>query len=429
MKKKVLVKQEHPPEWQDRVVGHGHEDPEQLLANPRNWRLHPDNQQAALVGVLKEVGWVTGVIVNQRTATVVDGHARVAVAIRNQQRRVPVTYVDLSPDEEATVLATFDTISAMAGVDREQLAELLRETSTMDHGVQALLDDLAQEHGLNRNTEEEPEPKLEIAEALQQRWGVESGQLWVIPSGKADLEHRLLCGDCTKPDEVARLMRGRVPAVLVTDPPYGVEYDPAWRIEAGVNKNQKKAGKVKNDDRADWSEAIKLFASPIVYVWHGGLHAAEVQIGLERIGYKIAAQIIWAKDRFALSRGDYRWKHEPCFYAVARDAEPCLYGVKEGESHQWRGGRKQSTLWEIPQREDSGHGHGTQKPIECMERPIMNNSAFGQLVVDPFVGSGTTMVAGERAGRVVFAMEVEPKYVAVVLERMKDMGLKPRKER
>lgn len=106
---------------------------------------------------------------------------------------------------------------------------------------------------------------------------------------------------------------------------------------------------------------------------------------------------------------------------------PALYAVKHGEPHQWRGGRKQSTLWTIKAREDEGHGHGTQKPLECMERPILNNSTFGQIVADPFLGSGTTMVAGQRTGRVVYAMDFEPAYVAVALERMADMGLQPKR--
>lgn len=148
MGEKVLIKQANPPEWQDRIVGHGHEDPTQLLANPRNFRIHPDHQQAALVGVLKEVGWVAGILVNRRTSTVVDGHARVAVALRHHQPTVPVTYVDLSPEEEALILATFDTISAQACTDKHQLAELLHEVQTGEEGIKALLDGLSAEQGL-----------------------------------------------------------------------------------------------------------------------------------------------------------------------------------------------------------------------------------------------------------------------------------------
>lgn len=419
-KPRKLIKQADPAAWRDRIVGHGHEDPEQLLANPKNWRIHPDNQQAALVGILRDVGWVTGVIVNRTTGCVVDGHARVALALRNHQQRIPVTHVELTVEEEAAILATFDTISAMAGTDAERLAELLREVQVTDAGVQALLDDLALQHGLDRAVQEDPPAKLELADELLKKWKVKRGQLWAIGP------HRLLCGDCTDKAQVDRLLAGKVPALMVTDPPYGVEYDPKWRIEAGVAKGSRKTGVVTNDDRADWSDAFKLIGAPVVYVWHGGLHAAEVQLGLERIGYKIIAQIVWAKDRFALSRGDFHWQHEPCWYAASQDAEPAVYAVQAGEPHQWRGGRKQSTLWTIPARDDSGHGHGTQKPVECMERPMYNNTTFGQIVADPFMGSGTSLVAGQRSGRIVYGMEVEPRYVAVALERMSDMGLQPK---
>lgn len=420
MKKPKLIKQANPDAWKIRMVGTGEEDPAQLLANPKNWRIHPDHQQAALTGVLRDVGWVAGVMVNKRTGMVVDGHARVAVAIRNNQKWVPVNYVDLDVEEEVAILATFDTISALAGTDKEQLAELLREVTVTDAGVQALLDDLATQHGLDRAVQDDPAPKLDQAEELLQKWGVKTGQLWEIGP------HRLLCGDATNPEDVKRLMAGKVPALMVTDPPYDVEYDPSWRIEAGVSASSQKLGKVPHDDRADWSEVFKLFGAPVIYVWHGGLQAAEVQVGIERVGYKVIAQILWVKERFALSRGDYHWQHEPCWLAATREAELAMYAVKSGEPHHYRGGRKQSTVWDISAREDSGHGHGTQKPVECMERPMLNNSTFGQIVADPFHGSGTTMVAGQRSGRVVYAMEFEPRYVAVALERMSEMGLQPK---
>lgn len=404
--------------WRNRIVGTGSESPDQLLANPKNWRLHPGHQQAALRGVLEEVGWVADVLVNRRTGMVVDGHLRVLLALKHHQRSVPVRYVDLSEAEEAKVLATFDTISAVAGADPEKLLELLAQITTGDVGVQGLLDDLVKQHDLAGLPKDAPEPKLDQAEALLKKWKVKPGQLWAIG------RHRLLCGDCTDKAQVDRLLEGRRPALLVTDPPYGVEYQPEWRGVVGT-LNPRKLGHVTNDDRVDWSEVYPLFGAPVLYVWHAGVYGGPVQVGLERVGYKIIAQIIWAKDRFAVSRGDYHWKHEPAWFAAAKDSEPCLYAVKAGASHQWRGGRKQSTLWEIPAREDSGHGHSTQKPLECMERPILNHTVTGQVVADPFVGSGTTIVAGERTGRVVVAMDLEPRYCAVTLERMSEMGLAP----
>jgi DNA modification methylase len=216
--------------------------------------------------------------------------------------------------------------------------------------------------------------------------------------------HRLLCGDSTNSKDVARLLAGMRPLLMVTDPPYGVDYDPAWRARAGVNLNLQKLGAVTNDDRADWTDAWRLFPGDVAYIWHAGLHASIVQASLERAGLAMRSQIIWAKDRLALSRGDYHWQHEPCWYAV-RDGAP---GHRNDD-------RTQCTLWTIPARDDSGHGHGTQKPVECMRRPMQNHDALD--VYDPFVGSGTTLIAAEQLGRRAIAIEIEPRYVQVAIDR------------
>ena len=219
-------------------------------------------------------------------------------------------------------------------------------------------------------------------------------------------QHRIACGDATDADTVAKLLDGAKPALMVTDPPYGVEYDPGWRQRLGVSMNREKMGKVLNDDRADWREAWALFPGDVAYVWHAGLFASTVQQSLEAVGFVCRSQIIWAKDRFALSRGDYHWQHEPCWYAV-----------RKGSVGHWNGDRAQGTVWNIKAREDGGHGHGTQKPLECMRRPILNNSAPGQAVYEPFSGSGTTLIAAESSGRTCYAIELNPAYVDVAVIR------------
>jgi DNA modification methylase len=191
---------------------------------------------------------------------------------------------------------------------------------------------------------------------------------------------------------------------MVTDPPYGVEYDPAWRHRAGVNKSSR-VGKVRNDERADWEAGWALFPGSIAYVWHGALQAATVAESLVRHGFTIRAQIVWAKERLVIGRGDYHWQHEPCWYAVR----------KKGN---WTGDRKQTTLWTISSGgQDIETAHGTQKPVECMRRPMLNNSERGQSVYDPFLGSGTTLIAAETTGRVCFAVELDPLYVDVAVRR------------
>jgi DNA modification methylase len=194
------------------------------------------------------------------------------------------------------------------------------------------------------------------------------------------------------------------PQLMVTDPPYGVNYDPAWRHRIGVNKS-KRTGKVRNDERADWAKAWALFPGNIVYVWHGALHATTVAESLERQGFGIRAQIIWAKERLVIGRGDYHWQHEPCWYAVRTKGH-------------WTGDRKQTTLWTIPSGgQDTDTVHGTQKPVECMRRPMLNNSEPGDVVYEPFLGSGTTLIAAESTGRICLAIEIDPLYVDVAVRR------------
>jgi DNA modification methylase len=216
--------------------------------------------------------------------------------------------------------------------------------------------------------------------------------------------HRVGCGDSTDLDVVGRVLAGASPDLMVTDPPYGVNYDPEWRHRAGVN-NSSRTGKVENDGRADWEAAWALFPGNIAYVWHGALHAVTVASSLERQGFAIRAQIIWAKERLVIGRGDYHWQHEPCWYAVRSRGN-------------WTGDRKQTTLWTISSKDqDAETVHGTQKPVECMRRPILNNTSPGGYVYEPFLGSGTTLIAAESCGRVCRAVELSPLYVDVAIRR------------
>ena len=195
---------------------------------------------------------------------------------------------------------------------------------------------------------------------------------------------------------------------MVTDPPYGVDYDPQWRNEVGVSTTAR-TGRVANDDRADWRAAWALFPGDVAYVWHAGVHAATVADSLEACGFAIRSQIIWAKPRLVLSRGHYHWQHEPCWYAV-----------REGATGHWQGARDQTTIWAIgtgDDAEDDATVHGTQKPVECMRRPLLNNSSTGASVYEPFSGSGTTIIAAETSGRACFAMELDPRYCDVAVER------------
>lgn len=170
----------------------------------------------------------------------------------------------------------------------------------------------------------------------------------------------------------------------------------------------KAAGVVHNDHRADWREAWSLFPGDVAYVWTASLKAPEVVSGLEACGFFPRALIIWAKPQLTISRGHYHWQHEPCWYAV-----------RKGKTGHWAGDRKQSTLWTIHQ-DPNTTGHSTQKPVECMLRPMVNNSSPGQAVFDPFLGSGTSLIAGEVCGRQVLGIELDPLYVDVCCRRWQD---------
>ena len=383
--------------WRSRIVGHGEEAPDQLIANPRNWRIHTQGQQDALAALLDQVGWVQDVVVNRRTGYVVDGHLRVVLAISRAEATVPVVFVDLSPEEEALVLAALDPLSAMAVADEDALRALLADVSVHSDALMTMLAAIAPPVPTPGLTD--PDNVPEIAEVT-----TTAGELYALGA------HRLLIGDATSEADVARLLDGERPRLLVTDPPYGVRYDPTWR-DAVAPQGKLRRGAVPNDDRADWRAAWVLAPADVAYVWHGGLHAGEVADSLAAVGFVLRAQIIWAKQSLVLGRGDYHWQHEPCWYAV-----------RTGATAEWAGDRKQTTLWEIQNanlhsggaKDDADTDHGTQKPVECMERPLRNHAGD---VYDPFVGSGTTLIAAERAGRRCFAMEIEPRYAQIAIER------------
>lgn len=399
------------PDWRNRIVGEGEQQASQFLANPNNWRTHPQAQRDAMRGALNEVGWVQRVIVNRRTGYLIDGHERVWEALQNGDAAVPFVEVDLDEAEEAYVLATLDPIGAMAAADAAKLDDLLREVQSGEAGVQAMLADAAKEAGLYQEPPEAPEAPMDRAEELRVKWGTERGQLWQIG------RHRLLCGDSTNAEDVARLMGGEKPLLMVTDPPYGVKYDPNWRNEAAekglISYAASRIGEVANDDRADWGDAWLLSPAEVAYTWSPpGDHVIITGSALQQSGYQIRAMLIWRKPHIPIGRGHYCYQHEPVWYAV-----------KKGATAHWIGGHMSSSVWEIALDKNVEGGHSTQKPLECMARPIRNHEGD---VYDPFLGSGTTMVAAEQLGRRCYAMEIEPKYVAVALERMSAMGLEPR---
>ncbi|WP_292269070.1 site-specific DNA-methyltransferase [Marivita sp.] len=379
-----------------------------LVPYAKNARQHPPEQIDQIAASMERFGFTIPMLVAE-DGTIIAGHGRLMAAVQLGLAEVPVMVARGWSEEDRRLYTLADNrLAEIAEWDPEMLRIEIGELRE-DFGIEAFdlvgfsAEDLADilpdalidtTGGLT-----DPDDVPEVPETPITR----PGDVWLMGP------HRLLCGDSTVATDVEKVLKGVTPLLMCTDPPYGVDYDPSWRNEAGAAKT-KRTGKVLNDDRADWREAWALFPGDVAYVWHGALHAATVAESLEVCGFAIRSQIIWAKERLVLSRGDYHWQHEPAWYAVK----------KSGKGH-WAGDRKQTTLWHIPSKDqDAQTVHGTQKPVDCMRRPIENNSSPGQAVYEPFMGSGTTLIAAEMSGRVCYGIELNPAYVDVAVQRWQD---------
>jgi DNA modification methylase len=338
----------------------------------------------------------------------ISGEARIAAALKLKLKTIPVIVArGWNEAEKCGYRLTDNQLAARASWDFERLGSELGDLKFSGFDLNLIGFEPEQLEAILASSRPSglTDPDS-VPEALDQPVS-RLGDVWLLG------DHRIGCGDSTSATDVAPVLGESQPHVMVTDPPYGVSYEPSWRGRRKLSGGKLAVGKVLNDDRIDWRQAYTLFSGDVAYVWHGALHGDVVAASLVACGLQPRAQIVWAKQHFTLGRGDYHWKHETCWYAV-----------REGRTSHWQGGRTQTTVWEIannnpfgnPQREQSW-GHGTQKPVECMRRPIVNNSRPGQLVYDPFLGSGTSLIAAEMTGRSCRGLEVSPAYVDVILRR------------
>ncbi|WP_309082849.1 DNA methyltransferase [Chelativorans sp.] len=368
-----------------------------LIPYARNARTHSDAQVAQIAASIREFGWTNPILVDGENG-VIAGHGRLLAARKLGQSQVPVIELDgLSEAQKRAYILADNKLALTAGWDQELLA--LEFTDLDSLGVDLSLTGFADEEIaslLSTGTQGLTDP--DDVPAVPEQPVTQPGDLWLLG------DHRLLCGDSTRKEDVDRVLNGVKPHLLTSDPPYGVSYDPTWRERFSKNGDIAR-GKVLNDDRADWREAWLLFPGDVAYVWHGALHAGTVAESLEASGFVIRSQIIWDKTRLVIGRGDYHWQHEPAWYAV-----------RKGRKGHWSGDRRQTTIWQIPHRKNET-GHATEKPVECMKRPIENNSSPGQAVYDPFCGSGTTIIAAEMTARCCQAVELNPAHVDVAVMR------------
>jgi DNA modification methylase len=373
-----------------------------LIPYARNARTHSEAQVAQIAASIREWGFTVPVLIDEEGGLIA-GHGRLLAAQKLGLTDVPaMVAIGWTDAQRKAYILTDNRIALSAGWDENMLAVELSDLAAAAFDMNLIgfsADELAaltvdKTTGLT-DPDDAPEPPVVPVSVL--------GDHWILG------RHRIVCGDSTDPQTVEKALNGVKPLLMVTDPPYGVGYDPAWRNRAGLGATRR-IGKVENDHRADWREAWALFPGDVAYVWHGALHAVTVAESLEAQGFQIRAQVIWAKNSLVMGRGHYHWQHEPCWYAV------------RGTGH-WHGDRKQTTLWQIANRnQDAETVHSTQKPVECMRRPIENNSSPGQAVFDPFSGSGTTIIAAEQAGRVCHAIELSPQHVDVGIIRWQNFS-------
>jgi DNA modification methylase len=369
----------------------------ELVPYARNARTHSPAQVAKIAASIGEWGWTNPVLVDE-SGGIIAGHGRVLAAKKLGIADVPVMVASgwTQAQRRAYVLAD-NRLALDAGWDEDLLRSELVELGELGFDLPL--------SGFSDAELGKLMPRAEQGDAnyippVPAEPVTCPGDLWILG------DHRIICGDSTDPDTVHQLLAGEKPHLMVTDPPYGVEYDPEWRNRAGVSTTGR-TGKVENDHRADWREAWALFPGEVAYVWHAGIYATTVAESLLQSGLTLRSQIIWAKPRLVLSRGHYHWQHEPCWYAV-----------RDGGQGHWQGARDQTTIWAIDgAAEDQDTSHSTQKPVECMRRPIQNNSKPGDAVYEPFSGSGTTIIAAEIENRRCYAVELSPEYVDVAVLR------------
>jgi hypothetical protein len=352
---------------------------------------------------------------------IVDGHLRWKAARKLGMTEVPVILCDEWTEAQVKAFRLLVNRSvAWAEWDEELLARELEEIRELDFDLNLTGFDVPElDHLLTVPAEEQADAVPPLPERAVSRLD----DLWLLGA------HRVLCGDATNPAAVTRLLGHRQPFLMVADPPYGIELDSEWRDRAGLNGCgpaepsylQRSEGhrhtSISSDTRADWSEAFALVPSlEVAYVWHASRFTCEVLAGLLGIGFLHHQQIIWNKGRTVLTRTHYWFQHEPCWYVRKKNAR--WYG-KPGEN---------STVWDSPSpkfimggSDEDKFDHPTQKPVEVMRRPIVNHTQRGELVYDPFLGSGTTLAAAELNGRVCCGLELDPKYMDVIVRRWQQM--------
>ena len=368
--------------------------------NPRKDLKPGDPEYEKLKRSIEQFGYVEPVIWNEQTGRVVGGHQRLKVLTDMGITEVDVVVVSLSDEKEKALNIALNKISG--AWDNEKLALVIADLQGTDFDVSLTgfdpeeLDDLFRDDVKNGVKEDD----FDVDEELKKPCFSKAGDLWLLG------DHRLFCGDSTKPETFDLLMNGKKANLVVTDPPYNVNYEGS-------------AGKIKNDSMAeDQFEQFLLDAylqmeaamadDASIYVFHSDSHGLAFRKAFDAAGFYLSGCCIWKKQSLVLGRSPYQWQHEPV-----------LFGWKKKGKHQWYTGRKESTIWEFDKPKKNGD-HPTMKPVALMSYPIMNSTMTGCLVLDPFGGSGSTLIACEQTGRVCYTVELDEKFCDVIVNRYRD---------
>jgi DNA modification methylase len=376
----------------------------ELVKFKANSRTHSEEQIQQIVKSINEFGFTNPLLIDEHN-TIIAGHGRLEAAHLLGLSEVPCIILDgLTDEQKAAYVIADNKLALNAGWDYDILRSQFEYLMGLDYnleltgfGIEELCSILPDEPiDVFCGDDEVPDTPSEPI--------TKPGDIWVLGN------HRLLCGNSTVQTDVDKLLNGQMPNTMITDPPYGVKYEADWRAKAKGSKKtaREENSNLENDDQADWFDSYVLFTGNVAYVWHASAFTDVVMDGLRRAGFDIKQQIIWNKNVHALSRSDYHWKHEPCWYAV-----------KNGGERNWKGGRTQMTVWDVPSvaYEKDKTAHPTQKPVELFIKSIEHHTNPGEYVYDPFAGSGTLMVACEKTKRRALMMELDPKYCDVIIQR------------
>lgn len=373
-----------------------------LLNHPENWRVHPSKQKAALQGAVDDLGQVQALTVRKTKngLELIDGHLRKELF---GEQMVVVNVTDLNDAEAKKALLTLDPIAAMATRNDELLKQLASSVKFDNAALQKLIESMGSRHSKGGGDE--------IAEPVKNP-GFAVGALFELGN------HRILCGDSTKAEDVIRLMDGKRAEMMATDPPYLVDYDAGNHPNSKNNGSKKSVNKnwdsyVDPETSSTFFEAFIRVAfehalgdAPAIYQWHASMRQMLVEQAWKANDLLVHQQIIWTKDHAVLTYGHYMWQHEPAFY-----------GWKKGHMPKLKPQKNLTTVWPISQVGHNDGIHPTQKPLEIFAIPMRSHTMPGDLVYEPFSGSGSQLIAAEENNRVCYAMELAPEFVAAAVNR------------